>query len=397
MPHPRLLTLAFLLLACAPTTLPQLPPPPPTECPAALSICGNVCVDRLTSPLHCGGCGIACASGARCLAGVCERPACVAPRADCTDDPSGGCGCFAATQLAVGDAHACARLTSGELRCWGDNERGQLGDGTTTARATPVQVVGLRDATQLTAGGSFTCARLRDATLRCWGMNGSGALGDGTTIDRLTPATVRGLTDVAEVRAGNWNTCARQSSGAVWCWGSSAFGVLGEGTTSRSEPVRVLDFADTLQLAVGRFHACARRRDDSLWCWGRSFFGEAGPAPESGRVLRPTRVPDLPAARDLALGTLRTCILTDNRRWRCLGAPWPGSSTSAPAEIPWEEPDAQLTIGGLQHGCVRTPAGDVRRIGHPITPAVKSVASGLQFGVGSVSRCTGSITRNAWT
>jgi hypothetical protein len=101
-----------------------------------------------------------------------------------------------ATSVATGDAHACALLLGGTVACWGRNDFGQLGDGTTTERHTPVAVTGLSGVTAIAAGGFFTCALLAGGTVVCWGWNVQGQLGDGTTTDRYVPVAVGGLSGV---------------------------------------------------------------------------------------------------------------------------------------------------------------------------------------------------------
>ena len=106
---------------------------------------------------------------------------------------------------------------------------GQLGDGTTTSRLTPVTVSLPLSATAVAAGGWHTCARLTDGTVRCWGRNDSGQLGDGTTTQRNIPVTVSGLSGATAVTAGGYHTCARLGDGTVRCWGWNHYGQLGNG------------------------------------------------------------------------------------------------------------------------------------------------------------------------
>jgi len=96
--------------------------------------------------------------------------------------------------------HSCARRAGGSVVCWGYNYSGELGDGTTTSRLTPVAVSGLSDAVELSAGGLHSCARRAGGSVVCWGRNsegelGDGTMGDGTTTRRLTPVAVSGLSD----------------------------------------------------------------------------------------------------------------------------------------------------------------------------------------------------------
>jgi alpha-tubulin suppressor-like RCC1 family protein len=93
--------------------------------------------------------------------------------------------------IALGANHTCALLGSGAVRCWGRNNFGKLGDGTPTNRYTPVSVIGITDASAIALGVLHTCAALRDSgAVRCWGDNNVGQLGDGSTTARHTPVEV---------------------------------------------------------------------------------------------------------------------------------------------------------------------------------------------------------------
>jgi alpha-tubulin suppressor-like RCC1 family protein len=186
-----------------------------------------------------------------------------------------------AIAVGVGDGFpfTCALLDSGRVRCWGDNLFGELGDGTTTERHTPVAVAGLpTDVKGLAAGGDHACALLSSGGVKCWGANAYGQLGDGTTTIRHTPVTVSGLSDVQAISAGGSHTCALLSSGGVVCWGTNGFGELGDGTTTdRHTPVAVSGLSSGVDaIAAGSDYTCALLAAGGFKCWGSNTYGQLG-------------------------------------------------------------------------------------------------------------------------
>ncbi|MBU1410317.1 DUF4215 domain-containing protein [Myxococcota bacterium] len=145
--------------------------------------------------------------------------------------------------LGAGQFHTCAVKSDGSAWCWGYNLNGRLGDGTVANRSTPVQVLGFSGGVAtISAGGQQTCAVKTDGGAWCWGRNQYGQLGDGTTGDRYEPVAVTGLgSGVAGVFSGGAHNCALLASGAIHCWGNNESGRLGDGsTTNRSTPVPVI-------------------------------------------------------------------------------------------------------------------------------------------------------------
>jgi len=186
-------------------------------------------------------------------------------------------------RLAGGASHSLAIKTDGSLWGWGWNGYGQLGDGTTDDRSTPVQA--LTGVAAVAAGGSHTLAIKTDGSLWAWGNNEYGQLGDGTTTYRLTPVQV--LSEVAAVSGGWYHTLALKTDGSLWAWGRNYDGEVGDGTNDdRLTPVQVL--TGVAAVAAGGNHTLALKTDDSLWAWGYNRSGQLG---DGTTTDRPSPVP----------------------------------------------------------------------------------------------------------
>lgn len=276
-------------------------------------------------------------------------------------EPSIVAGLAGAVDLASGIGHSCALLDMGEVRCWGRNESGALGDGSTAHRATPVTVgtgTGpLSGVAGLGAGGLHTCARLQDGSAACWGFNGSGQLGSGDIANHHDATPVAGLSDVAEIAAGLQHTCARVDDGRVFCWGSNSLGQLGRGAGGPSiSPVPVTGIDDAVALAARGDHTCVVRAGGEAWCWGSNEDRQLGNgnAPTSDVPLRVTHVDDVNA---IAAGLFNTCAVHDGGKVRCWGEN--NDSQSGPgsgADLELDGVARELALGS-DHGCARLDDG----------------------------------------
>jgi alpha-tubulin suppressor-like RCC1 family protein len=191
-------------------------------------------------------------------------------------------------QVSAGGNFDCALVHNGGARCWGVNGYGTLGDGTNNNSNVPVTVKNLpAGLAQVAASIEHACALLLNGTVECWGHNDNGQLGDGSTSDSNTPVTVTGLGGpVTQIAAGDSDTCALLSSGTVQCWGAGVLGELGNGNSGSgyysAAPVPVTGLGSgVVSIAASDSAVCAAKSDGSVWCWGANEAGELGQGPGS--------------------------------------------------------------------------------------------------------------------
>ena len=290
-------------------------------------------------------------------------------------------GVSPAAAIDAGSFHTCARLQDGTLRCWGLNDSGQLGDGTTTNALTPVAVAGVAGAAAVSGGGFHTCARFPDGTLECWGRNDSGQLGDPatTTFSSATPVRVTGITSAASMTAGGFHTCALLGDGTVQCWGENDFGQLGNGTsdpvpgsptTVNPTPVAVSGITSAVAISAGGWHTCALLRDGTIQCWGQNTYGQLGDGspitrPAPGRSSTPVTVTGITTAIAIEAGIFHTCALLADGTLRCWGRNDEGrlgngttADSSTPTIVSGIAPAAAAP--GAEHACALLQDGTVR-------------------------------------
>ncbi|MBM4376453.1 MAG: hypothetical protein FJ095_15335 [Deltaproteobacteria bacterium] len=346
-------------------------------CTARAECVGDACVDGFCCDTACDdGCSACSIARGATKDGVCEPyvyKGMDVPGA--CDDTSGNCGeglrctCDAAgfcnAKLGVlsvtsGGDHTCALFTTGQVKCWGANDAGQLGLGDTASRGdAPGEMgddlafvdlgAGAR-ATALVVGARHTCARLDTGKVKCWGANGSGQLGLGDTANRgdapgamgdaLSTLDLGPGASVVALAAGDDHTCARLDDGALKCWGANDAGQLGLGdTASRGDgpgemgaslPSPDLGPATKLaSLAVGARHACVALSSGAVKCWGANDAGQLGLGDVNARGALPGDMGSALAAVDLGAGKKAksvvafgssSCARLDDGTVKCWGA-----------------------------------------------------------------------------
>ena len=257
--------------------------------------------------------------------------------------------------VAAGQDHTCGVQTGGTLWCWGANYRGQLGDGTTAERRTPTQVGIAAHWASVDVDDSHTCGIQTNGTLWCWGANGDLGVGDGTRERRLLPTQIGAASEWVTVDVDS-HTCGIQTDQTLWCWGYNSHGEVGDGTDRiRLAPVAVGTAADWAAVAVGWAHSCGIRTSGTLWCWGRPMDGHP-PAFGSGDYrVDPTRVPTSTGWASVSAGLSRTCGRGTNGTLWCWGRTagptvndddWIGAPVAVGDANDW-----RIVDSGHEHAC----------------------------------------------
>jgi alpha-tubulin suppressor-like RCC1 family protein len=205
--------------------------------------------------------------------------------------------------VAAGDYHSLAIKADRTVLAWGLNSNGQLGDGTTTSRATPAAVSGLASVLQVASRGTHSLALKTDGTVVAWGNNASGQLGDGSRTQRTTAVAVSTLSGVTAIAAGAAHSLALTTGGSVWAWGYNYYGQLGDGSrTDRLTPVRVSGLTGVVAIAAAGNHSFALRSDGTIWAWGYNGYGQLGLGGTTDS-LAPALVPAVRSAVAVGAGT----------------------------------------------------------------------------------------------
>ena len=269
-------------------------------------------------------------------------------------------------RLAGGFGHSCARVGGG-VECWGRNDRGQLGDGTTYTRGYPVAVPGITAVDQVAAGGNTTCVRT-GGTVTCWGQGAQGQLGNDDTRDSDTPVAVKMLLpNVRSIAVGDAHACAINADQSLSCWGSNGGGQLGNGAKANSAlPVAVMNLGGADQIVAGDGFTCAHTAPDGVSCWGFGFNGEIG-IDDFSTFTTPQRLTSLTGTMKIVAGGSHACAIKSNGSLVCWGASYSGeigdggyNNRGTPVGVPMPNSAGVLDASaGEEHSCAVLTDGSV--------------------------------------
>jgi alpha-tubulin suppressor-like RCC1 family protein len=329
----------------------------PSGCAAGQVLCGAACVAE-----DAGHCGSSCAScGAPSVANA--GPVCTESHA-CSFACDAGflrveSACERAVAVSGGFAHTCAITESGKVKCWGANEHGQLGDGTTDDRALPVDVALPGPATAIAAGYVHTCAVV-GGNVWCWGDNTTGSLGNGTTAPSSSPVQVAGITGASALSAGggenattppSWygHSCALLAAGSISCWGSNESGQLGNNTLAGSTTPVSVDLGSLSGQATavsnGDRHTCAVVAG-GVWCWGAAGSWQLGNGGTSNQS-RPVQAQGLQTgASAVGAGAAHTCAVASGTL-QCWGSNSAGQAAGGDNSALTVQRPAPVSLAGV--------------------------------------------------
>ncbi len=265
----------------------------------------------------------------------------------------------ALSQIQAGlGTHVCARVNDGTARCWGSNDVGQLGTGSTsTMSSLPVAVTGLSNVAAVSTGGFHSCALLTDGTVRCWGQGSDGQLGNGGTAQSSSPVVVSGLSDAVAISSGTYHNCVVRTGGVVSCWGDNSYfqtssQVAGEFPMTKVPSV-VTGITASAVYAAG-FHTCALV-GSGLKCWGDNSLGQLGNGGTPTKSITPVDVTGLTSGvSSMSGGDSHSCAVVGGAV-RCWGDNTYGQigngsvSSTTPVTTP-------VTVAGLA-GVTQVAAG----------------------------------------
>lgn len=220
-----------------------------------------------------------------------------------SDVPVAVKGLTEVSAIAAGSKHALALLKSGTVKAWGADGAGQLGNATTTTgEVEAVATSELSEVASIAAGGLSSYAVLKDGTVKAWGDDNKGQLGNGSTTSSDVPVAVQGLVGAQSVSAGENHALAVVTGGSVYAWGNGASGELGNGTeTSSDQPVLVMSLTEVTSVAAGTNFSLALLAAGSVDAWGANNEGQLGNGSTTGSDT-PVAVATIAEVKGIAAG-----------------------------------------------------------------------------------------------
>ncbi|MEO7501880.1 MAG: hypothetical protein ABIW94_04495, partial [Gemmatimonadaceae bacterium] len=307
--------------------------------------------------------------------------------------------------VSAGYFHACGLTTGSESYCWGENNGGQLGDGTTSQRNSPVLISGAQIFDRISAGRSHTCGLTASGSVYCWGSipaansltpaavsgaltfanvnagyahncgvttsgagycwgdNTSGGLGNGSLAATTVPAPVSGGLTFSSISAGRLFSCGLTTAGSGYCWGDNTSGLVGDGTTTRRlTPVPIASQLKFTTISAGGFHACGLATGGAVYCWGSNDFGELGTGTKVASLV-PVPVAGGLTFASLSVGNRHNCAVTAGGAAYCWGENSSGhlgngtSAGSATPSLVAGQLDFASVSAGRFHTCGVTTSG----------------------------------------
>jgi ELWxxDGT repeat protein len=297
---------------------------------------------------------------------------------------------YANDKLSGADRHTCAILDNGDLKCWGYDGQGQLGDGgtntdTNAPSSTAIDLGIGRTAVSVVSGDWHTCAILDNDDMKCWGRGTNGRLGNGGTSDKTTPIATNTLGSgrtAVDISAGAAHTCAVLDNGDLKCWGSDTYGQLGtgQGYGYSGTAIDLGTGRTAVAVSAGHEHTCAILDTGDLKCWGWNNFGQAG-----GQCLVTECYTPSSTAIDLGTGRTavavsngegHTCAILDNGDLKCWGRNTQGqlgdgtnTNTNAPSSTAINLGTGRTAVAvstGDYHTCAILDNGDMKCWGYAL-------------------------------
>ena len=241
-------------------------------------------------------------------------------------------------QVSLGEHHSGAITEDGSLWMWGWNINGQLGDGTTEEKHTPVKV--MENVKMISLGEYHSGAIKEDGSLWMWGYNGRGQLGDGTTEEKEKLIPVKVMENVKSVGLGDFYSGAIKEDGSLWMWGYNGYGQLGDGTNeSKDIPVKIME--NVKNVSFSDDHSGAIKEDGSLWMWGDNGYGQLGDGTNGTYAARkhsPVKV--MENVKEISLGNAHSgAIKEDGSLWM-----WGGNNKGQLGDVTNEDKNTPVKI-----------------------------------------------------